>query len=505
MKTTYDMSVMDAPAPLGAGAAPGTAGTAAPPAATPRADAVPLVVDLDGTLLLTDTLVESGFDLARRQPLLLLRMPAWLAGGRANLKHQLARRTAIDLPSLPRSEALLAHLRALRQQGRRLVLATAADAGVAQAVADELGLFDSVLASDGRTNLSGAAKRDRLVAAFGERGFDYAGNSWRDLPVWAAARRGLLVRPSPRLAAAAAQVTQVERVFGSGAVDWTGWLGAMRLQHWLKNLLLLVPLLATHQLHDAPLLLAVMLGVLCFSLVASGVYLLNDLFDLASDRRHPHKKTRALAAGRLPIVQALALVPALWLAAALLALLLPLPFLGALAVYTALMVAYSLRLRNYAIVDALALAAGYSLRIWAGSLAVDVAVSPWLLVCSTALFFGLALLKRYAELVTLRPGLGQQGRVRGYSVGDAALVAGLGVAADSVAIALLALVPVAEMPGAPRWTGWVLSALLMLWTGHMWLMAHRGHIHDDPVSFALREPVSRAFGIAAALVLAIAS
>lgn len=503
MPTPPDMSAVNAPAPLGAGTVVSASATTA--AATPRAEALPLVVDLDGTLLLTDTLVEMLFDVARRQPLQLLRLPAWLAGGRANLKHQLAQRAAIDLPSLPRCDALLAHLRTLRQQGRRLVLATGADARTAQAVADELGLFDSVLASDGRLNLSGAAKRDRLVAAFGERGFDYAGNSWRDLPVWAAARRGLLVRPSRRLAAAAARVTQVEQVFGGGADDGPAWLGAMRLQHWLKNLLLLVPLLATHRLHDAPMLLAAMLGVLCFSLAASGVYLLNDLFDLASDRRHPHKKARALAAGRLPIVQALALVPTLWLAAALLALLLPLPFLGALAIYGALMVAYSVRLRNYAIVDALALAAGYSLRIWAGSLAVDVAVSPWLLVCSTALFFGLALLKRYAELVTLRPGLGQHGRVRGYGVGDAVLIAALGMAADSIAVALLALVPVAEMPGAPRWTAWLLSALLLFWTGHMWLMAHRGHIRDDPVSFALRDPLSRAFGIAAAVVLVIAS
>jgi 4-hydroxybenzoate polyprenyltransferase/phosphoglycolate phosphatase-like HAD superfamily hydrolase len=465
------------------------------------ADVVPLVVDLDGSLLHTDSLVESLFDVARRQPLQLLRLPVWLAGGRAHLKHQLATRARLDIPSLPLADDLLAHLRALQRAGRPLVLATGADAQIAQAVAKSLGLFDQVLASDGRLNLSGTAKRDRLVAEFGERGFDYVGNSTRDLPVWAAARRALLVRPSPRLAAAAARVAEVERQFGDGRPGWRDYLSAMRPQHWLKNLLLLVPLLAVHQLYDLPKLLAALLGFACFSLAASGVYLLNDLFDLSADRHHPHKKSRALASGRIPLLHGLLLVPALWLAGALLALTLTLPFLGALAAYVVLMLAYSMRLKHYPIVDTLVLAVGYSLRIYAGSLAVAVAVSPWLLVCSTALFFGLALLKRYAELVTLRPGLGPRGRVRGYGVGDAALIAGLGTAADCIAVVLLALYPVVAAPEAPHRVVWLLSALLLFWTGHMWLMAHRGRIHDDPVAFALRDPLSRVFGIAVAAML----
>jgi 4-hydroxybenzoate polyprenyltransferase/phosphoserine phosphatase len=472
--------------------------------AQPRADPIPLVVDLDGTLLHTDTLVESLFELARRQPMQMLRLPGWLAGGRAHLKRQLALRTAVDLSVLPRADDLLDHLRALKRAGRRLVLATAADARIAQAVADQTDLFDAVLASDGKVNLSGTAKRDRLVAEFGDRGFDYAGNSMRDLPVWSAARRALLVRPSGRLAAAAARVTEVDRSFGNHGPGWREYLDAMRVQHWPKNLLLLVPLLAVHQLYDPPKLLAALLGLACFSLTASGVYLLNDLFDLPADRRHPHKKSRALASGRVPLLHALLLAPALWLAAALLALALPPPFLAALGGYAGLMLAYSMRLKDYPIVDALVLAVGYSLRIHAGALAVRLAVSPWLLVCSTTLFFGLALLKRYAELVSLRPGLGPGARVRGYGVGDDVLIAGLGTAADCIAVVLLALYPVAVAPAAPHTTVWLLSALLLFWTGHMWLMAHRGRIHDDPVAFALRDPLSRAFGSVVAVLLLLA-
>lgn len=469
----------------------------APPAA---ADPVPLVVDLDGSLLRTDTLVESLFAVAHRQPLQLLHLPAWLAGGRARLKHQLARRAGLDAASLPLQDEVVEHLRAQHRAGRRLVLATAADASLAQSLADRLGLFDLVLASDGRVNLSGAAKRDRLVAAFGPKGFDYVGNSWRDLAVWAQARRALVVCPSARLAAAVARVAPVERVFDDGPAGHD-YLSAMRVKHWPKNLLLLVPLLAAHRLYDAEKLVDVAIGMACFCLAASGIYLLNDLFDLPSDRRHPHKRLRALASGRVPLPHALLLVPALWCAAALLALTLPAPFGGTLAAYVALMLAYSMRLKDYALVDSLLLAVGYSLRIYAGSLAVEIEVPAWLLVCSTALFFGLALLKRYAELVALGAGLGPGARVRGYAVEDAALVAGLGTTADCIAVALLALYPVVESPTAPRLALWLFSAVLLFWTGHMWLAAHHGRIHDDPVAFALRDTASRAFGVAAAALL----
>jgi 4-hydroxybenzoate polyprenyltransferase/phosphoserine phosphatase len=467
--------------------------------AAPDAD-VPLVVDLDGTLLRTDTLVESLLVLAREHPLDVLRAVAWLAHGRAEFKHRVAGRAHVDVHVLPWSHDLLEHLRAEKRRGRRLILATGADESWARAVAGETGLFDAVLASAGGVNLTAEAKRDRLVAQYGVGGFDYAGNSRRDLPVWAAARKGVLVNPSPRLAAAAQRVTQVERVFGDGRGSLSTTLGAMRVKHWLKNLLLLVPLLAAHRLYDPVLLAQALLGLLCFCLAASGVYLLNDLLDLPADRRHPHKKERALAAGRLSVLRALLLLPALWGSAAALSLWLNPKFGLSLAVYVVLMVAYSLRLKDIAIVDAFALGMGYTLRILAGGLAVGIDVSPWLLVSSAALFFSLALQKRYAELIALRTG-----RVRAYRSSDAAMIAGLGAAAAGVAVALLALFPIVEPTGHARWPVWLVCALLLFWTGHMWLMAHRGNIHDDPVSFALRDKVSRGFGVAIAAVLVLAT
>ena len=344
---------------------------------------VPLVVDLDGTLLRSDTLVESLFMVARPHPLTLLMVPLWLAQGRARLKQGLAERVAIDVHTLPFDEDLLTHLRGQKRLERRLILASGTDEKIARAVAQEFGLFDTVMGSDGVTNLTAGRKRERLVAEFGARGFDYIGNSASDLPIWAAARHGLLMAPSPGLMAAAQRVTEVERVLPGSPPGAMTYLGAMRMHHWLKNMLLLVPLLAAHSLYDPAQLRNAMFAVLCFSLAASGVYLLNDLLDLSADRKHPRKKERALASGRMPIAHALMLLPGLWLLAVVLALWLPQPFVGALGIYIALMVAYSMRLKDVAIIDALALALGYSLRILAGALAVDVSVSPWLLVCST--------------------------------------------------------------------------------------------------------------------------
>ncbi len=466
------------------------------PAAEP-----PLVVDLDGTLLRSDSLVESLFAVARADPLALLKLPVWLAQGRARLKQRLAERAIVDVHTLPFERALLDHLRRCKREGRRLVLASGADRRIAGAVANELGLFEAVLASDGEHNLTAGRKRDRLVADYGERGFDYIGNNARDLPVWAAARRALLVAPSHRLRLAAQRVAQVERVFEADRPGAGDYFTAMRAHHWVKNLLLLVPLMLAHRLYDLPMFATALVALVCFSLAASGVYVLNDLLDLAADRRHPHKRERAFASGRIPIWHGLAMVPALWLAAALASWSLPRPFQAALGLYVVSMIAYSIRLKDIAIVDALVLAMGYTLRIVAGSFAVGVDVSPWLLVCSTVFFFGLALLKRYAELITLRGSLGPRDRVRAYLVTDDTLIAGLGAAAGCVAVALLALYPIVEPAGDVRWTVWAVCTLMLFWMGHMWLMAHRGQIRQDPVAFALRDGISRLFGLATVAIL----
>lgn len=474
------------------------------PAATPAADPVPLVVDMDGTLLRTDTLLESLLVLLHRQPLALLKLPGWIAQGRAHAKRQIADRAALAVNTLPVNGALTTHLAQQKLAGRTLVLASGADERIARAVAARMGLFDTVLASDGATNLTGEHKRERLRTLYGEHGYDYIGNSLRDLPVLASARHGVLVDPSPALRAAAPRATEVVAVFASPRPHLADYLGAMRVHHSLKNLLLLVAPLLGQRLGDPATWLHALLGVLCFNLAAYGVYLLNDLLDLASDRAHPHKKHRALASGRLPLWHALLLVPALWLGAVgLAAAWLAPPFIAVLAVYLVLMLAYSLRLKDLAFVDALVLAVGYTLRLVAGGVATGVPLPDWLPGASMPLFFGMALWKRYAEIVTLRPDREEHDRVRAYRIAHGARIAALGIAACAVALGVLAFHAAAHAAGAHRWPVWPAGVLLLGWTAHLWWMAHRGEVRGDPVSFALRDRTSRVFGLLTLLALAL--
>lgn len=459
------------------------------------ADSVPLVVDLDGTLLRSDALLESFFSAIRAHPLVLLSAPFWLLKGIARLKQKLAEAALMDVHTLPLNLDLLQFLHEQKRQGRRLILATGADQGIASAVAQHCGLFESVIASDGVSNLRGCHKRERLVATWGERGFDYIGNSAQDLPVWSSARRALLVNPSDRLRSAAASVAPVEHIIFKPGPGLGTYASAIRVQHWLKNLLVGVPLLADHKLHDPHMLVSTLIAMCCFSLAASGVYLFNDLLDLGADRKDPCKKERALASGDLPINSALWLMVCLWLTACGLGLGLPREFLACIGVYLALMLAYSLRLKDLPMVDAIVLGMGYSLRLLSGALALGIGFPIWLLICSSVMFFGLALLKRYAEMTSLRENGIPYARVIAYPLGRAERVATVGITAGGSSIVLLALYPLVEPAKLQGFPVWLLCGLLLIWMGHMWQLARFGQIRGDPVSFALHDPLSRFFGI----------
>ena len=463
-----------------------------------------LVVDLDGTLLRNDSLVECLLSIAGHRPAQLFALLPWLARGRARLKQRLAQCSALDISSLPFNQEVLLFLRMEKSRGRPIVLASGADRLIAQQVAQVCGIFDRVLASDGVVNLTGRVKRDRLLEEFGAGGYDYVGDSMQDLPVWAAARGSILVGPAPGLAAAAHLVARVYRVIRTERPGLPAWLEAMRWQHWLKNALLLVPLVFDHGEQGVSVAGDMLMGVSGFCLVASGGYLLNDLLDLGADRRHPYKKRRGLACGDIKLAHALVLMPALWGGAALLGLWLPGPFLAALAGYALLMLAYSLWLKHLVFVDALTLAIGYSLRVLAGALAGGLAAAPWLLACSTAMFFGLALLKRCAELASLAAGQALEVRVRAYRGVDQALITAIGAGACAGALVLLAAAPLLGPVALPDTALWLVCGLCAVWTGHMWRAAYRGAIHGDPVRFALVDPRSRLCGLLAVLVLVLA-
>jgi 4-hydroxybenzoate polyprenyltransferase len=473
----------------------------------PSAAAVPLAVDLDGTLVKTDLLVESLFALIRQNLSYLLIIPYWLLRGRAFLKREISRRITLDTHALPYNGEFLAFLKAQHAQGRSLILATGSEERIARQVADHLGIFSKVLATLGDLNLSPRRKREWLVRELGEKGFDYAGNARGDLTVWSSARRAILVDPPEYLSSRAARVAEIERVFTPRGSRLRSYLRALRPSQWMKNLLVFVPLIMVHRYADPGLLVKAFLAFLSFGLCASSVYLINDLVDLPADRRHPLKRKRPLAAGEIPLLWGLASAPVLLGLGVLVSLLLPRLFLGMVLLYWVMNLGYSFSFKRLILADVILLACLYTMRIMAGGASIALWPSSWLLAFSTFLFFSLALVKRYTELGVMRRAEGDKARVRGYRVIDMELLASLGGGSGYVAVLVLAIYISSGTAGilySRSYLLWFLCPLLLYWISYVWLIAHRGGMEDDPLVFTIRNWPSRVVMILGAVILLLA-
>jgi 4-hydroxybenzoate polyprenyltransferase/phosphoserine phosphatase len=447
-----------------------------------------LYVDLDGTLMRSDASLVSMLGLLKLNPIMVLNLAAWLLRGRAYFKREVARRVDIDPGNLPWTAEFVDYLRTCRREGRRIVLITASDQKYADSVADHLKLFDDAIGSDGVTNLSGARKLERILADCAGAEFAYAGNSGRDLEIWPHGNEAIVVNALPSLLKKAQATSNVVRVFSpiTGLADRV--LRAARYHQWLKNLLLFVPLVVSHRITEWTLLLQGLTGFIAFGLCASAVYLLNDLFDLDDDRSHPTKRNRPIASGDMPLDLAALLIPVLLLGALLSAALLPSEFLAVLAAYFIITLGYSLRLKQIAVLDVLLLSALYTTRLLAGGAATGVAVSYWLLVFSLFFFLSLAMLKRCTEMGAHRVVAG-----RGYRAGDDQLLTQFGTASGYIAVLVLALyINSDQIRIQYDWPEgiWLLCPILLYWVARIWLLAHRGQMHEDPVIFAMRDRVS---------------
>jgi 4-hydroxybenzoate polyprenyltransferase/phosphoserine phosphatase len=460
-------------------------------------DDVPLYVDLDGTLIRSDLLWESLLSTAHRAPVGAVLGLLELRNGRAAMKQALAQRASIDVASLPYDEGFVDWLREQSRGGRRIYLATAADVGVARRVAEHLGLFEGVLASDGTHNLKGPNKLAAIGAHCADAqadAFDYCGNGSEDLVLFAAARRAIVVNAAPAVLAAARGLGNVAHVIAAQPAGPRVWMRALRVHQWLKNLLVLVPLLTAFRVSDPMAVVEALIAFLAFCLVASGGYFVNDLLDLGADRRHPTKRDRPLASGRISVAGGVGAAALLLAAGALLGSLLAPEFLGWLAGYAVLTLSYSMSIKRHATFDLIALAALYSVRIMAGGAAIEVEVSFWLLAFSTFLFFSLATVKRCAELVSMRARGEAVARGRGYVADDLEVLRAIGTATSVASVLVLALYvqspDVAHRYASPR-VLWLMLTGLLVWLSHLWLMTARGQMHDDPLVFAIRDRTSR--------------
>ncbi len=474
-------------------------------------DNVPLCVDLDGTLVRTDTLAESAMLLVARSPFMMIMLPFWLARGRAYLKDRLARAVLPDAQSLPYNERLLEMIRAAHGRGRPVVLATAAHERIANRVAEHLQCFVAVLASTATVNLKGTEKANALVERFGAGQFDYVGDSNADLPVWQKSREIHLAERNPTLERAIEKLGL--RVSDSWSDPRPGMVGQLprilRLHQWLKNLLVFAPLIASLSVFDPFRVGRALVAFVLFGLCASSIYIINDLVDLRADRKHPRKRLRPFASGDVSIATGVLLAPILGATAMIAAwFLMPRPFVLALFVYLAMTIAYSLYLKRLVIADVVMLAALYTIRIIAGAFALEVLPTFWLLAFSMFAFLSLALMKRFTEVREMSATNGGQIAGRGYVVDDLRLLGSLGTSAGYCAVLVLALYinspDVIKQYRSPA-VLWLLCPLMLYWLGRFWLQTERGNMLDDPVVFAARDRVTHLVALCGLVVLGTAA
>jgi len=459
----------------------------------------PLVVDLDGSLLRTDSLHET-FAAALRRPTVLFRAcGALVRHGRAAMKRELAH-ADVDFRHAPLNTAVVDLIGRRADAGAEIVLATAADERVATLVRPQVPAIGQVLASDGRTNLNGPRKAAALVERFGEGGYDYVGNHPTDIAVWAHADgRYLATRLADGIPAwtRGESFTAVLRDPSPPALKT--WAKGLRIHQSLKNLLLFLPLIAAHEFASAPTVVRALVGFLSFSLMAFSVYLLNDTLDIPADRAHPRKRKRPVAAGWISPVQAMCAGAALVAVSLILAVALGGAFLLVLLAYATLTTSYSFWLKRVAIVDIVVLALLYMIRIVAGAVVTGITLSFWFTSVTLFLFLSLALVKRYAEAHQARSGTRDM-RGRGYSGDDVHAILALGTSAGVAAVLLMAIYiqsdAVSQLYPAPA-ALWLVIPLVFYWIANLWLKAGRGEMHDDPLVFALRDKASL---IAAALI-----
>jgi 4-hydroxybenzoate polyprenyltransferase len=448
----------------------------------------PLCVDCDGTIIKTDLLFESFFVLFKQSPYIVLLLPFWLFRGRAFFKQRIAERVDLDVTLLPYNIRFLNFLREEKARGRTLVLVTASPRKFADQIAAYLNLFHRIIASDSDKNIRGQLKADSLATAFGEQGFEYAANSRVDIAVWKRAQGAILVNASPRLQQKVAKFTRMIRTFPTSSIRPHSYLQVLRLHQWLKNLLVFVPLFSAHLVHDLGLVSQAAMAFLAYCLTASSTYVLNDLLDLSADRSHPRKGRRPFAAGDIPIARGFLFIPSLLVAAFALTLFLPANVVWLLGGYCLTTLAYSLWIKQRALLDVVTLASLYSCRILTGGAATGIHLSFWLLAFSMFIFLSLALVKRYSELQSALKNGKETASGRGYHVDDLPLLESLGTSSAYLAVLVLALYinssDVTRLYSRPMWL-WLLCPLLLYWISRIWMKTHRGEMHDDPLVFAL--------------------
>lgn len=464
-------------------------------------------VDIDGTLIRSDLFVESSLRLIKKNPLAVFQLIGWLMKGRAHAKQRVAETCDLEVDALPYENEVLEYLKERRAAGTRLVLASAASETHARRIADHLGIFDSeVLASTSEVNLKASNKRDQIREFAGGEPFSYAGDSKADVPIWDSADGAITVNAPRKNVGDLRKQGKLEKEFQTRGSRAKAIFKGMRPHQYVKNVLVFVPLLMSHQYGDPTKVLLALLAFCAFSVVASGAYFLNDLLDLEADRLHEKKRFRPLASGELPLKLGVIGAMALPMLGFVIAALVSLKFSFVLLVYFLATNLYSFFLKRYQTVDVMTLALLYTLRLFAGAAAIGVAISPWLAGFSIFFFVSLAYLKRYTELANLKDD-GAVAAGRGYVAADVESMFTFGVSAFTASIVVFALfVNDMQVTGVYKTPDllWAVCFVLLYWGNRIWVRARRGRMSHDPVEFAVKDKISRFVGVTVVLLVILA-
>lgn len=452
-----------------------------------------LVVDLDGTLLKSDMLHESFWSACARHAQTPFVAAAKLMAGKVALKSHLVEASDIDIASLPFDDAVIKYIEDHRADGGHVALVTATHQLLADKIADHLKIFDEVHGSDGTNNLKGPAKAEFLVDHFGAGNFCYMGDASADLPIWQVAGKIVTVNAAEAVCKQADALGKPIEHMKTVTQSWRPYAKALRPHQWLKNILIFLPILAAHKL-DGISLISSLGAFVAFCLIASSVYVLNDLLDLKADRAHPRKRFRPFASGTVPMAHGSLMAVGLLLAGIAISAILGWMFLLAIGAYYALTLAYSLVLKRKVVIDICVLSGLYTMRIVAGGAATYTELSVWLLAFSFFFFLSLGAVKRQTELVDLVQRNEMSTSGRGYNAQDLPIISMISLTAGYISVLVMALYisspDVRELYQTPQLL-WGICGVLIYWLTRMVLMTHRGLMHDDPVVFAATDRTSQ--------------
>jgi 4-hydroxybenzoate polyprenyltransferase len=452
---------------------------------------IPLCVDLDGTLIKTDSIIETIIIAIRKSPFIIVLLPFWLIRGKNYFKNKIVSFGIPDVTLFPYNQPVIDRILTARTQGRKIILTSASKESIVKAVGEHLNLFDELIYSSDNYNNRSENKVKLLVRKFGERGFDYVGNGYADLPVFAYTNKSILISDNKHLIKKAESISYQFEIIQLNRNNFRNLIKGMRIYQWIKNLLIFLPFILAHQWNNVDIAVTTVIGFLCFSFVASFIYLINDLMDLESDRKHSHKSKRPFASGELSPIIAFATISLPVLASFVISFLyLPVNFGWVLISYFILTCLYSLYLKKLAIIDIITLSVLFTIRILSGAQIGEIYLSKWFLAFSLFLFLSLAIVKRYAELTNLLKRNLTKTSGRGYQTDDMGILLSMGTSSGFISVLIFLFYlfspEVSKLYQNPFYLIPV-SMVLLFWISRMWFLARRGEMNEDPIVFTSKD------------------